>query len=128
MPNEVEIDRPLPGDTLGLTVEVGGTYSLEGVFAGTFTIRVKFLQGDGDPAVKADGVTQVPDQTFPTSGSLGSGDNLPWSVTFALDTTYDDHQFQADLMSGSNALDTDVVIDMGVRPVANATLVINTVP
>jgi hypothetical protein len=125
MANSVEIDRPLPGDTLGLVVEVGGTYSLEGRFDGVFTIRVKFLQGDGDLALKADGVTPVPDVS---TGLLASGDNQPWSVTFNLDAAYDDHQFQADLLSGADVQDTDVVIDMGVRVAANAIILVNTLP
>src|SRR5688572_6858134 len=114
MPNEVEIDRPLPGDALGQAVEVGGTYSCQA--RGPITIRVSFLKADGTPAVKLDGTDVPPKDT----GNLPAGADMPWSVTFDLDDTYTDHQFRAELRSGGATLDTDAVDDIGVHPIAIA--------
>src|SRR5262249_34335609 len=121
MANNVEIDRPLPGDTLGRVVEVGGTYSLDAFFA-VSKIVVKFLQPDGTPALKADGFPVDPVST----GPIAAGTNQPWSVTFNLDKDYTNHKFHADLLTDSTILDSDEVEDLDVQLNAVANITVTT--
>jgi hypothetical protein len=122
MANEVEIDRPLPGDTLGRVVDVGGTYSLDAFFA-VSVIVVKFLKPDGTPAQRANGSPVAPVST----GPLAAGTNQPWSVTFNLDMDYANHKFHADLLTDSSVLDSDEVEDLDVHLNAVANIIVTTV-
>src|SRR4051794_6180907 len=104
MPAHVEIDFPDPGDHIGLSVDVGGTYdlgyrSVDKAIPANTRIECRFQTPAG---------VEIDMQPFPITAYFG-----PWSVHFTFTQPYVDHRFEAKLIEGSaNLLDTDIVSDI----------------